>query len=552
MTGGTAFGSNQPMHKSQTAGLALLVALVAHQSGGAADKAGHAVMVPARKAVQTTVPGNADLQGYINRARPGDVLLLEPGATYTGNFTLPALPEESSSVTPEFITIQSAASPTQFPINARVRPEDAQWMPLLRSPNVEAALATKPGAHHWRLKWLAFEGNTAGAGEIISLGDGSDAQRDLRTVPHHFELDGLIIRGNPQRGQKRGIGLNSGATVIRNSDIRDIKAEGQDSQAICGWNGPGPYVIENNYLEAAGENIMFGGADPSIRDLVPSDITVRRNYLTKSLDWRQSSRWTVKNLFELKNARRVVIESNVFEYNWLAGQTGYAILMKPVNQDGRAPWSDVSDVTFQYNIVRHVASAINILGTDYEHPSRQLRNVQIRQNLFYDVDSSHWGGEGRFLLIGDGPSDLVIDHNTVIQTGSILQLYGKKDGRPWPIQNFQLTNNLVLHNEYGIIGDDAGIGKSAIAMYLVHEDIRRNVIAGGDPARYPADNLFIGVSQLMAEFIDPAHGNYRLRATSALRSGGTDGSSIGADIDAMTKRLPEEPRGPRRKPTDSK
>ena len=30
-----------------------------------------------------------------------------------------------------------------------------------------------------------------------------------------------------------------------------------------GWNGPGPFLIENNYLEAAGENIMFGGNDPS-------------------------------------------------------------------------------------------------------------------------------------------------------------------------------------------------------------------------------------------------------------------------------------------------
>ncbi len=42
--------------------------------------------------VQTSVPAGADLQAYIDRARPGDVLLLEPGATYVGNFMLPALP----------------------------------------------------------------------------------------------------------------------------------------------------------------------------------------------------------------------------------------------------------------------------------------------------------------------------------------------------------------------------------------------------------------------------------------------------------------------------
>jgi hypothetical protein len=82
--------------------------------------------------------------------------------------------------------------------------------------------------------------------------------------------------------------------------------------------------------------------------------------------------------------------------------------------------------------------------------------VEIRQNLFYDVDASRWGGDGRFLLIGDEPADVVVDHNTVIQSGSILQLYGRLNGRPRPIVGFQLTNNLTLHNEYGIIGDDAG------------------------------------------------------------------------------------------------
>lgn len=492
-----------------------------------------------RRPVQTNVPAGADLQAYIDRARPGDALLLEPGATYAGNFTLPALPEPPSGAVADYITIRSAADASRFPAGARVTPAQAQWMPTIRSRS-GPALSTKPGAHHWRLQWLFVETTSGGSGNVISLGDGSEAQRDGATVPHHLELDGLIVRGSTAEGQKRGIALNSGDTVIRNSDIREIKYDGQDSQAICGWNGPGPYLIENNYLEAAGENVMFGGADPPIRDLVPSDITIRRNYVTKPLAWRESgSRWTVKNLLELKNARRVLIESNIFEHNWVAAQTGYAILFKPVNQDGRAPWTEVSDVTFQHNIVRHVSSAISILGTDYQYPSRQLRGLEIRNNLFYDVDDSRWGGEGRFLKVGDSPLDVVVDHNTVIQTGSVLQLYGSKEGRPWVIRNFHLTNNLALHNEYGIIGDSAGVGKSAIAAYLVQEDIRRNVLAGGDPGRYPPDNLFPSVQELMSEFVDAAHGDYRLRPTSRLRGAGTDGSMLGANIEAIARRTPE-------------
>ncbi len=478
------------------------------------------------------VPAGGNLQAAIDRAKPGDVILLEAGARYVGNFTLP---NTSGS---QYITIRSSATPSRFPVNSPVRPEHAPLMPTLRSPNGEPALSTKPGAHHWRLQWLSFEANLGGANEIIRLGDGSEAQRDLAAVPHHFQLESLIIRGDPAFGQKRGISLQSAATSIRNSDIRDIKAEGQDSQAICGWNGPGPFVIENNYLEAAGENIMFGGADPAIKDLVPSDITVRGNHFSKPLEWRnQGVPWTVKNLLELKNARRVLIEGNLFEHNWAAAQTGYAILFTPANQDGRAPWTVVSDVTFQFNIVRHVSSAINILGFDTNGASLQTRRLQIRQNLFYDVDASRWGGDGRFLLVGDEPADINVDHNTVIQNGSALQLYGKRNGRFRAIEAFQLTNNLMLHNDYGIIGDEVGIGRAAVGAYLRREEIRRNVLAGGDPSAYPPDNFFPSVDEFFDAFVDRGLNDYRLKPGSRFRNAATDGSSLGADVDALMTRV---------------
>ena len=38
------------------------------------------------------------------------------------------------------------------------------------------------------------------------------------------------------------------------------------------------------------------------------------------------SNWSVKNLFELKNARRILIEQNLFENNWVHSQVASAIL----------------------------------------------------------------------------------------------------------------------------------------------------------------------------------------------------------------------------------
>ena len=43
----------------------------------------------------------------------------------------------------------------------------------------------------------------------------------------------------------------------------------QDSQAIAGWTGPGPYDIINNHVEATGEDVGFGGAVPAIMEQFP-------------------------------------------------------------------------------------------------------------------------------------------------------------------------------------------------------------------------------------------------------------------------------------------
>ena len=62
---------------------------------------------------------------------------------------------------------------------------------------------------------------------------------------------------------------------------------------------------------------MFGGADPSIQNLVPSDIEIVGNHFNKPLAWQDPQGYVIKNLFELKNARRVLVEGNVFENNWI-------------------------------------------------------------------------------------------------------------------------------------------------------------------------------------------------------------------------------------------
>ena len=68
--------------------------------------------------------------------------------------------------------------------------------------------------------------------------------------------------------------------------VSNFKDASADSQSIAGWNGDGPFIIANNYLEASGENVMFGGADPSIPALVPADIEIPGPHIAKPLRWR--------------------------------------------------------------------------------------------------------------------------------------------------------------------------------------------------------------------------------------------------------------------------
>jgi hypothetical protein len=104
---------------------------------------------------------------------------------------------------------------------------------------------------------------------------------------------------------------------------------------------------------------MFGGSEPTIPGLVPTNIQNRRNYLTMPIAWKGST-WAVKNILELKNAQHVVIEGDLLEYNWAAAQTGYSVLFTPRNQYGGNPATVVQRVKFRNNKVRHVSSVFNI------------------------------------------------------------------------------------------------------------------------------------------------------------------------------------------------
>lgn len=473
------------------------------------------------------VPASGDLQAALEAAQPGDVIELEAGATYTGNFRLPV---KSGG---DFIVLRTQGSDPTLPgSDARIQKAHAPLLAKIRSSNTSPALTTVAGTHHWRVELIEFQANRNGSGDIIALGGGS-TQTELSQVPHTLVLDRLYVHGDPAAGQKRGIALNSANTHITNSYFEDFKSTSQETQAIACWNGAGPFLIENNHIESAGPNLMFGGADPSIPNLVPADIVIRRNVFTKPLAWR-NERWQVKNAFELKNARRVLIEANVFENVWQAAQAGHAVLFTVRNQDGRGPWAVVEDVTFQYNIIRHASAAINILGYDNNHPSGQTRRLRISHNLIYDIDRGRWGGSGDFIQVGAMPRDLYIENNTVFHTGMVANVYGGKTPTGGvAIEGTVFRNNAVRHNQYGIKGDGTNPGNGTFARFLPGIVFENNVLAGGPASQYPAGNFFPPVAEFEAQFTSPSTENFWLVPGSFFGAAASNGGALGADLGTM-------------------
>ncbi len=480
------------------------------------------------KAVETS----GELQDAINNANPGDVLSLKAGVTFSGNFTFPAKTGSG------WIIIRSSAPDSSLPSpGTRITPSSASVLPKIVTPNANPAVTIQNGAHHYRFIGVEIS-PAASVTKLTALVLLGSSQQTADQIPHDLIFDRVYIHGYPAITLRRGIAMSSASTAIIDSYISDVHELGADSQAIASWNGPGPFKIVNNYLEAAGENIMFGGADPSIQDLVPSDIEFRRNYCFKPLSWKTGEtvyagrRWTIKNLFELKNVQRILIEGNTFENNWAESQSGFAVQITVRNQDGTAPWSIVQDVTFTNNIIRHSGCGINIGGSDNDFPSLRTQRVKISNSLFEDINGPRWGNaDGRWLQIISGPEYVKVDHNTAFQTGPI----SVADSLP-PSQGFVFQNNLAPNNQYGFFGSDRGTGNSALDFYFPDAVFKKNVIVAGPQESYPADNFFPANFDLV-KFTDKDAGNYRLLNTSPYRRAGTDGRDVGVDFDLLNAAL---------------
>jgi hypothetical protein len=468
------------------------------------------------------------LQAALDEARPGDQILLAPGASYRGRFRLPRKGDRGG----RWITVRTDLGADSLPGGVRMTPALAQARRLasivgtgaLAEPTIETAA----GAGGWRFVEVEISADPSGArfGTLVRFG-----HPDLRTadeIPADMVIDRSWVHGTESLDLLRCIQFNGAGNAVMNSTVDECHAKGFDSYAIGGTSGPGPYRITNNYIAGGGMGIFWGGADPRVADLSPSDFEIRRNHITRPTSWK--GRWTVKNLLEFKHARRALIEENVFENHWVDGQSGFAIVLKSVSQYGRAPWSQTSDVTFRRNVLRHVAAGISVAARPEPRPAVPAARIAVLENVVYDVGEFAGTRNGRMLALFGPLADVAVVDNTFLHGERATHALMLDGGRP--SRNLDVRGNVFTRGTYGVWASGGGEGASALSKAWPESwRFADNVLVAASSPRsaYPGGTRVVRPSGLSAQLA----GVTGWDALRGLLGAAGVPSGVGAPLDAV-------------------
>lgn len=416
------------------------------------------------------VPAGSSLQAAINAAGCATTLLLDPGSSFTGNYTLPARGANC------WLVIRTAlmVRPT-----GRMTPGKAQSLKLARlaTPSYTPLFSTATGSSGLYLSELEMT-VAPGVATINML-------LDFRGDASRIVVTDNWIHGTPTLDGRRGLTMNARDWAVTRNWVNDWHSNNSDSQAIICYDYCARGRIEDNELQGGHENVMFGGADPTDSSRTPSDFIIRGNHIDKPLAWK--GKWQAKNLLETKNARRLLVEGNVIEQNWADAQTGFGMVHKSENQNGTASYTSTSDLTIRYNLIRCVGNWLNVSGHgSNSFPVIVSSRFTIYQNVVQGINTTDCNATGIAVQVLTEMTDLNLTQNTILNNGS-SNSFLKFDGTP--SVRLVVTDNIGYHGTYGVIGSGKGDGVASLNAYAPNGVFTRNVIInGGNCSQYPAGN----------------------------------------------------------------
>jgi len=554
----------------------------------------------------------------------GDTILLDAGTVYGGHFTFPAKGCDDK----HYITVKStgvkdsrwAAEGARInPCYAGVsslpgRPDYSQQCPggagqpvkLMAQLLLTATSGSGPidlgtnNADHYRFIGVEITRQSAPATTIV----------DLVTVGqgHNIILDQVWCHG-VEPGTQSGnfpedqtnftetarclsLGQSNHVAVI-NSYLNDFYCTGSfgtscDAQAIGGGTGTvlntgwGTYKVVNNLMEGAAETIEIGGGPgPNTGGGIdsPADFEVRRNHMFKPiLEWMPPSGakgagWpVVKNLYEMKNGQRALLEGNLLQNVWAGfSQVGAVFLLTPKSQAGKngsnlCPFCVVTDITIRYNFGTTAAQTFQIGNVKSDNGGFALAgnhysiHDNVIDNLLY-TGCFACGANTVATAISEAPdvptSDVLqyvsLNHNTITQANpglgtqlALIGLSGAMVSTGNNMSNITFTNNL---GEQGLNGTYNTKGGGDTTNCAFHQQFGLNMINacwnpytfGGNAivantkTTWPGTNCLTEPSfdSIFVNYNNGFGGDYHVKSTSPCHNSATDMIDPGANIDLV-------------------
>jgi hypothetical protein len=395
----------------------------------------------------SVIPVVGSLLTAYNAAQCGDTLVVPHGTVYS---VPPAVTFAAKGCDDQhWITIKSDGTlPAE---GVRVSPKDEPQM--FKFVLKGSATVAVQGDHIRFIGMEAAMDPTGGATtNLLSIQGGN-----------HIIVDRSYFHGLPgNKESRRGMGINGGTYigVVESwfEEFHCIAVTGScsDAQAILLADTTlpeGTIAIKNNYLVGAAETILAGGSQQGAT--VPSDVEIRRNTMTKPMNWNPSDpsfigpqKYIVKNLFELKNAQRVLFEGNQLSNCWGGfSQVGWASVFTP-----RGTWASVQDITYRYNVAKHVGAGWQIAASkagDNGVDSAAAQRFSFHDNEIDDIDNVHYNGSGWSLQITSGLdtnpplNNVLIDHNLIHgDPDKTLLIVGANPANPKLPFNITITSNV--------------------------------------------------------------------------------------------------------------
>jgi hypothetical protein len=534
-----------------------------------------------------SVKSGGDLQAALNSAQCGDVIQLQAGATFGGQFTVPAKSCDNS----HWIIVRTSAPDSALPVEGqRATPCYAGVASLEGRPGYSCANPANAmakvqmekrgdgpfqfatGANYYRFTGLEVTrpAGSLGLAQLFSIsGKGGTAD--------HLVFDRSWLHGGPQDETNVGVNLNgmTNVAVVDSyfSDFHCIARSGSctDSHALTGGTGDtpeGPFKIEDNFLEASGEAVLFGGGEATS---TPTDITITDNHFWKPWQWmpgnnpfvggRDGNAFIVKNHLEIKNGIRVLVEANLMENSWGGfSQVGYGILLTPKNQHtlkgtNVCPLCQVTDVTVRYVRISHAGGGIQ-MATALSDTTRTGAGAQalagtrwsIHDVVIDDLSKNYAGPGTAFEIVNGWPKNplntVTINHVTAFpDSTSHLIVTGSKI-RTAPMYGLVFTNNLTVTGDHPVWNSGGGEENCAFRdvpltsisnCFTIYTFANNALIATPKqfpPSSWPSNNMF-PQSANDVQFVSYNNGNggnYELESASSYKNKGTDGKDLGADI----------------------